>query len=89
MGDTERPIPERDGDQEAQAQQLVRTGNGPTVDNESELLAEQYGPADMAGFYSRPEPTGQTDEPAEDDAADESADQDDAAGGGSEGAESA
>ena len=63
MGDTERPIPERDGDQEAQAQQLVRTGNGPTVDNESELLAEQYGPADMAGYHSLPEPADQDDEP--------------------------
>jgi hypothetical protein len=88
MGDTERPIPERDGDQEAQAAQLVRTGNGPTVDNESELLAEQYGPADMAGYHSRPEPADQDDEPVEGDV-DEPADQDDAAEGGSEGAESA
>jgi hypothetical protein len=52
MGDTERPTLDRLGDQEEQAQHLVRTGNGPTVDDEAELLAEQYGPADMAGFYS-------------------------------------
>ncbi|MFD9212101.1 hypothetical protein ACFVY9_03075 [Streptomyces sp. NPDC059544] len=87
MGDTERPTLERDGDQEAQAQQLVRTGNGPTVDGESELLAEQYGPADMAGYHSAPEPADQN-EPVEGDL-DEPADQGDAAEGGSEGAESA
>ncbi|MEV5911054.1 hypothetical protein AB0M00_19400 [Streptomyces chartreusis] len=73
MGDTARPIPERLGDQEAQAQHLVRTGNGPTVDNESELLAEVHGPADMAGYHTGPELADQDDvddsEPAaEDDA---------------------
>ncbi|MCT9144569.1 hypothetical protein [Streptomyces violarus] len=76
MGDTERPIPERDGDQEEQAAQLVRTGNGPTVKGEAELLAEQYGPADMAGFYSQPEPVDQDGEqPAEGDVDSEPADQ--------------
>ncbi|MGW1587331.1 hypothetical protein [Streptomyces sp. NPDC002386] len=54
MGDTERPIPERLGDQEEQATHLVRTGNGPTVDGEGKLLAEQFGPADMAGFHVGP-----------------------------------
>lgn len=53
MGE-ERPIPERLGDQQEQAQHLRRTGNGPTVDNETELLAAVHGPADMAGYYVRP-----------------------------------
>lgn len=52
MGDTERPVPERLGDQDEQAAHLVRTGNGPTVENEQEMLAEQYGPADMAGYHT-------------------------------------
>ncbi|MEU3289885.1 hypothetical protein [Streptomyces longwoodensis] len=55
MGDTDRPIPERLGDQEQQAAHLVRTGNGPTVDDEQRLLAEQFGPADMSGYYTGPE----------------------------------
>ncbi|WP_405911376.1 hypothetical protein OG529_04460 [Streptomyces longwoodensis] len=55
MGDTDRPIPERLGDQEEQAAHLVRTGNGPTVDNEQQLLAEQFGPADMSGYFTGPE----------------------------------
>ena len=72
MGDTERPIPERDGGQEEQAAHLTRTGNGPTVDNEVELLAAEYGPADMSGYHSLPAP-------AEDVVDDAPADQDDAA----------
>ncbi|MFD9282804.1 hypothetical protein ACFWD7_37020 [Streptomyces mirabilis] len=77
MGDTARPIPERLGDQHEQAQHLVRTGNGPTVEDESALLAAQYGPADMAGFHSAPEqPVDQDAEPAADV---EVVDQDDAA----------
>ncbi|HEY8985454.1 MAG TPA: hypothetical protein VIU15_38520 [Streptomyces sp.] len=55
MGDTARPTPERLGDQEEQAAHLVRTGNGPTVDDEQRLLAEQFGAADMAGFFTGPE----------------------------------
>lgn len=55
MGDTERPIPERLGDQDEQAAHLVRTGNGPTVDGEADLLAEAYGSPDMAGYYTGPE----------------------------------
>ncbi|MEW1867054.1 hypothetical protein AB0420_02450 [Streptomyces caelestis] len=67
MGDTERPIPEREGDQEEQAQHLTRTGNGPTVDGESELLAERHGRPDMSGVYSGPELVDQDDaEPADD-----------------------
>jgi hypothetical protein len=54
MGDTARPIPERLGDQEEQAAHLVRTGNGPTVEDEQRLLAEQFGAPDMAGFYVGP-----------------------------------
>ncbi|MFF3190567.1 hypothetical protein [Streptomyces misionensis] len=54
MGDTERPIPERLGDQHEQAAHLVRTGNGPTVEDEQRLLAEQYGAPDMAGHYVGP-----------------------------------
>jgi hypothetical protein len=78
MGDTERPIPERLGDQDEQAQHLTRTDNGPTVDGESELLAAVHGPADMAGFYSGPELVDQDDaEAAGDDG--EAADQDAAA----------
>jgi hypothetical protein len=68
MGDTDRPIPERLGDQEEQAQHLVRTGNGPTVDDEQALLAQVHGAPDMAGFYTGPETVGDeaVDEPAED-----------------------
>ncbi|MFE9300509.1 hypothetical protein [Streptomyces sp. NPDC006856] len=55
MGDTDRPIPERIDDQEEQAQHLVRTGNGPTVDDEQALLAQVHGAPDMAGFYPGPE----------------------------------
>lgn len=65
MGDTERPIPERLGDQEEQAAHLVRTGNGPTVDNEAELLAEEYGPADMAGFHTGPAADQDAEAPAD------------------------
>ncbi|MEU6668995.1 hypothetical protein [Streptomyces sp. NPDC046727] len=62
MGDTARPIPERLGDQHEQARHLSQTGNGPTVANEAQLLAEQYGPADGAGFHSAPEqPVGHGD----------------------------
>ncbi|MFF7171079.1 hypothetical protein [Streptomyces pseudovenezuelae] len=71
MGDTDRPIPERLGDQEEQAQHLVRTVNGPTVDDEVELLAEQYGPADMAGFHTGPAVADQGDEADADEPADE------------------
>lgn len=86
MGDTERLIPERLGDQETQAAHLVHTGNGPTVEGEQQLLAEVYGAPDMAGFYSGPEVVvDQDDEPEA--AADEPADEgtapaDDAAKGG-------
>lgn len=79
MGDTERPIPERLGDQDEQAQHLTPTDNGPTVDGESELLAAVHGSPDMAGFYSRPEPVDQDDAEPADDVEGEAADQDDAA----------
>lgn len=65
MGDT-RPIPERDGDQEEQARHLVSTGNGPTVENEAELLAERFGRPDMAGVYRGPELAATVDDQADD-----------------------
>ncbi|MCX4705639.1 hypothetical protein [Streptomyces sp. NBC_01373] len=51
MGDTARPVEGRP-DQDEQARLITRTGNGPTVDDEVELLAAEYGPADMAGVFS-------------------------------------
>ncbi|MFD5838233.1 hypothetical protein ACFWHV_32490 [Streptomyces collinus] len=93
MGDTERPIPERLEDQEEQARHLTRTGNGPTVDAEAELLAERYGAPDMSGVYSGPELVHQDGDaaPSDDTAEGEPADQGDAAaaGGTSEGGASA
>lgn len=71
MGDTERPIPERLGDQDEQAQHLTRTGNGPTVDNETDLLAEQYGAPDMAGLYTGPEVADEDSEQPESEPADQ------------------
>lgn len=77
MGDTERPVPERLGDQEEQAAHLVRTGNGPTVEDEQELLAEQYGPADMAGYHTGSD-AAVDDQDGEGEPADELAVEDDA-----------
>lgn len=48
-----RPI-EDDITQQRQAALLTSTGNGPTVDNEAELLADQFGPADDHGIYGAP-----------------------------------
>ncbi|MEU7338721.1 peptidoglycan-binding protein [Streptomyces sp. NPDC007074] len=48
-----RPI-EDDITQQRQAALLTSTGNGPTVDNESELLAAEFGPADDRGIYGAP-----------------------------------
>jgi hypothetical protein len=70
MGDTARPVEGRP-DQEEQAQLITRTGNGPTVEGEAELLAAEYGPADMAGVYQGlgEQPVAdQDDEPAVDEA---------------------
>jgi len=90
MGDTDRPIPERDGDQEEQAQHLVQTGNGPTVDNEAELLAERYGAPDMSGYYTGPDPDSTDDgESADQDVASEPAEPDTAADDTATGGESA
>lgn len=52
MGDIERPVEGRP-DQDEQARLITRTGNGPTVDDEAALLEAEYGPADMAGVFSR------------------------------------
>ncbi|WP_405674911.1 hypothetical protein OG292_03315 [Streptomyces sp. NBC_01511] len=50
MGDIERPVEGRP-DQEEQARLIRRTGNGPTVGDEQELLAARFGAPDMAGTY--------------------------------------
>ena len=42
---------EDDISQDQQAQLLTSTGNGPTVDNEEDLLAAEFGPADAHGVY--------------------------------------
>lgn len=54
-----RPI-EDDISQDRQAELLTSTGNGPTVGNEEELLAAEFGPADARGVYGAPT-TGDTD----------------------------
>jgi hypothetical protein len=64
MGDTERPVEGRP-DQIEQARLIRRTDNGPTVDEEQQLLAERFGTPDMAGVYSN------TDTPEDDDQVDE------------------
>lgn len=48
-----RPI-EDDITQDRQAALLTSTGNGPTVDNEEDLLAAEFGPADARGIYGAP-----------------------------------
>ncbi|MFF1444105.1 peptidoglycan-binding protein [Streptomyces sp. NPDC058295] len=48
-----RPL-EDDISQDRQAALLTATGNGPTVRNEEELLADKYGPADSHGVYGLP-----------------------------------
>lgn len=50
MGDIARPVEGRP-DQDEQALLITRTGNGPTVENEVELLEAEYGPADMSGVF--------------------------------------
>ncbi|MFE2747306.1 hypothetical protein ACFXKX_23760 [Streptomyces scopuliridis] len=50
MGHIERPVEGRP-DQEEQARLIRRTGNGPTVDDEQQLLAARFGAPDMAGTY--------------------------------------
>jgi hypothetical protein len=49
-----RPI-EDDITQQRQAALLTSTGNGPTVDNEEELLAAEFGPANDHGIYGAPD----------------------------------
>lgn len=55
-----RPI-EEDISQARQAQFLKRTGNGPTVDNEEQLLTAAFGPADENGVYGAHGPTDTAD----------------------------
>lgn len=52
MGAT-RPL-EDNPTQERQAELLTDTGNGPTVDNEEQLLAEAFGAPDDRGVYGAP-----------------------------------
>lgn len=58
-----RPI-EDDISQDRQAALLTRTGNGPTVEAEEELLADKYGPANEFGVYGAPD-SGDGDDAAE------------------------
>jgi hypothetical protein len=60
-----RPI-EEDITQQRQAELLTTTGNGPTVGNEEELLAAEFGPADAHGAYGAPEADETDDEDASD-----------------------
>lgn len=60
-----RPI-EEDITQQRQAALLKDTGNAPTVDNEEQLLAAEFGPADDHGVYGAPadeEAAGDADAP--------------------------
>ncbi|WP_420032218.1 hypothetical protein ACN2WE_04990 [Streptomyces sp. cg28] len=53
MGD---PRPEQpDMTPEQQAQHLRPTGNGPTVQNEEAVLAEEFGEPNADGIYGAPE----------------------------------
>ena len=54
MGETPRPILENDQDQDAQAEQLHRTGDGISVDNEEALLRAEFGDPNEEGIYGRP-----------------------------------
>ncbi|GGX01841.1 hypothetical protein [Streptomyces chryseus] len=64
MSKTARPV-EGEPDQEQQAQLIRPTGNGPTVDDEQQLLAARFGDPDMSGVYRG------SDAPADDDQDDE------------------
>jgi len=44
--------------QEEQAKNIRRTGNGPTVDNEEDLLREEFGGPDANGVYGAAEQRG-------------------------------
>jgi hypothetical protein len=57
-----RPI-EDDISQDRQAQLLTSSGNGPTVDNEEQLLEAEFGPADDHGAYGVPVISDDDDEP--------------------------
>jgi len=51
MGEQARPVEGRP-DQIEQARLITRTGNGPTVDDEQQLLADRFGDPDTTGVYS-------------------------------------
>lgn len=55
MGKEARPLLDDSQDQEAQRRLLRDTGNGATVENEEELLAELFGPPNADGVYGAPD----------------------------------
>lgn len=55
--DADRPLAA--DSQEEQAKNLRDTGNGPTVDNEEELLREEFGEPDANGVYGAPAERGE------------------------------
>jgi hypothetical protein len=53
------PRPEQsDMTPDEQARHLRPTGNGPTVDNEEALLADEFGEPDANGIYGAPQNNG-------------------------------
>ena len=56
MGEEARPLLDDDDvqDQEEQRRQLRETSEGPSVENEEELLAEMFGPPNADGIYGVP-----------------------------------
>lgn len=49
MGDPRPDTPDMDADE--QARHIRPTGNGPTVENEEALLAEEFGAPNTDGIY--------------------------------------
>ncbi|MGW7248809.1 hypothetical protein [Streptomyces decoyicus] len=70
MGQEERPVEGRP-DQEEQARLIRRTGNGPTVENEAELLHGRFGAPDMAGVFHTSDAGASAADPGTEPAADE------------------
>jgi hypothetical protein len=56
MGDPRPDTPDMDA--EEQARHLRPTGNGPTVDNEEALLADEFGEPTDDGIYGAPQNDG-------------------------------
>lgn len=68
VGKEARPLLwyEDDQDQQAQGMLLEKTGDGVSVENEEERLAEAFGPANEDGIYGAPVVTGEEPETAGD-----------------------